>query len=116
MTIPDTPATRGIVSREVLSRCRGAVLLNAGRGKVVDEGALPEALASGRLRGAALDVFETEPLPATSPLWDDERVMISPHISGITTVEGAGAGFLECLAELEAGRLPAWVVDRVRGY
>jgi phosphoglycerate dehydrogenase-like enzyme len=116
LTLPITPATRGIVSRDILSRCRGAVLLNAGRGAVVDEASLPEALDRGWLRGAALDVFETEPLPASSPLWSDPRVMVSPHISGLTTTAGAGDGFLECLADLEAGRLPSWVVDRERGY
>jgi phosphoglycerate dehydrogenase-like enzyme len=116
LALPDTPATRGLFSRDLMSRCRGAVLLNAGRGVVVDEGVLPDALGRGWLRGAALDVFTVEPLPASSPLWDDARVMISPHCSGRTTVEGAVSGFLECLAELEAGRLPQWVVDRKQGY
>jgi len=116
LAVPDTPASRGLFSRDLLSRCRGAVLLNAGRGMVLEEAALPAALDAGWLRGAALDVFATEPLPGDSPLWSDPRVMISPHISGITTVEGAGSGFLECLAELEAGRLPRWTVDRERGY
>ncbi|MBC7894882.1 MAG: D-2-hydroxyacid dehydrogenase [Cytophagaceae bacterium] len=116
LTLPITPATRGLFSRDILSRCRGAVLLNAGRGAVVDEAALSGALDQGWLRGAALDVFETEPLPESSPLWTDVRVMVSPHISGLTTTAGAGDGFLECLAELESGRLPAWVVDRERGY
>ena len=116
LVIPSTPATRGLVSRDVLARCKGAVLLNAGRGAVLDEAALPEALERGWLRAAALDVFEVEPLPAASPLWADPRVIVSPHISGLTTVEGAGAGFLECLASLEGGALPAWVVDREAGY
>ncbi len=116
LVVPDTAQARGIFSRSVLARCDGAVLLNAGRGSTLDEDALTEALDHGRLSGAALDVFTTEPLPATSPLWDDARVMISPHISGVTTVEGAGNGFLECAAELEAARLPKWAVDRERGY
>jgi phosphoglycerate dehydrogenase-like enzyme len=116
LTLPITAATRGLFSRDILSQCRGAVLLNAGRGAVVDESALPEALEQGWLKGAALDVFETEPLPAASPLWSDPRVMISPHISGLTTIEGAGNGFLECLASLERGALPRWAVDRERGY
>ena len=116
VTLPITPATRGLVSRELLSRCRNAVLLNAGRGAVVEGSALPEALEQGWLRGAALDVFEVEPLPGSSPLWNDPRVMVSPHISGPTTIAGAGDGFLECLAELEQGRLPRWTVDRERGY
>jgi phosphoglycerate dehydrogenase-like enzyme len=116
LTLPLTPATRGLVSRALMARCRGAVLLNAGRGAVVEERAIPEALDRGWLRGAALDVFAMEPLPADSPLWSDTRVMVSPHISGLTTVEGAGAGFLACLAMLERGALPRWVVDRGRGY
>lgn len=116
LVIPSTPQTRGLVSRDVLAQCRGAVLLNAGRGAVVDESALPEALERGWLRGAALDVFETEPLPAASPLWSDPRVMVSPHCSGPTTRDGAGIGFLECLADLEAGRPSTWQVDRLAGY
>ena len=116
VAVPDTPASRGLISREVLARCRGAVLLNAGRGSVVDEGALPHALDQGWLRAAALDVFATEPLPADSPLWGDPRVMVSPHISGLTTISGAAHGFLECLESLERGELPKWAVDRERGY
>jgi phosphoglycerate dehydrogenase-like enzyme len=83
---------------------------------VVEETAIPEALANGWLRAAALDVFATEPLPDTSPLWDDPRVLISPHMSGLTTARGAALGFLECLASLEAGKLPRWAIDRARGY
>jgi phosphoglycerate dehydrogenase-like enzyme len=116
LSVPDTPASRGLLSREVLQRCRGAVLLNAGRGAVVDEQAIPEALDAGWLRAAALDVFVTEPLPTSSPLWSDPRVLVSPHISGLTTVDGAADGFLECAASLERGEWPTWVVDRTRGY
>lgn len=116
LSLPDTPATRGLVSRDVLARCRGAVLLNAGRGTVVDEAAIPEALDAGWLRAAALDVFVTEPLPTASPLWSDRRVMISPHISGLTTIDGAASGFLECVESLERGEWPRWTVDRARGY
>lgn len=114
--LPLTDETRGLVNREVLRHCKGAVLMNAGRGPVVDEAALPEALNNGWLRGAALDVFEVEPLPEESPLWLDSRVMISPHIAGLTTVEGAVAGFVECLTDLEHRRAPKWVVSRERQY
>jgi phosphoglycerate dehydrogenase-like enzyme len=116
VTLPLTDDTRGLIGREVLSACRGAVLMNAGRGAVVDESLIPEALERGWLSGAVLDVFETEPLSKDSPLWDDRRVMISPHISGLTTPEGAVQGFVECLEEIEQGRTPARVVDRDRGY
>ena len=115
-TLPLTSETKGLIDRDVLQACRGAVLMNAGRGAVVDETLIPEALDKGWLRGAALDVFDTEPLPAESPLWTDGRVMISPHISGITTTEGAVSGFLECLEALERGERPRWIVNRERQY
>ncbi len=116
VTLPLTPETRGLIGRDVLGACRGALLMNAGRGAVVDEALLPEALDRGWLAGAALDVFATEPLPPDSPLWDDRRVMISPHLSGPTTIEGAVDGFLECLTAIERGERPARAVDRARGY
>ncbi|MBC7844623.1 MAG: D-2-hydroxyacid dehydrogenase [Gemmatimonadaceae bacterium] len=116
LTLPLTPDTRGLVNESVLRACNGAVLMNAGRGAVVDEAVLPRALDAGWIRGAALDVFEVEPLPASSPLWADPRVMISPHVSGLTTIDGAVNGFLECLAIFERGEIPRWIVDRDRGY
>ncbi len=116
VTLPLTAATRGLVGRAVLESCRGAVLMNAGRGPVVDESLIPEALDKGWLRGAALDVFEVEPLPHDSPLWHDPRVLISPHISGPTTPVAALDGFLECLDAIERGVQPATVVDRERQY
>lgn len=116
VTLPLTPETRGLVSGAVLARARGAVLVNAGRGAVVEESAIVPALDAGHLRAAALDVFEEEPLPAGSPLWGDPRVLVSPHISGLTTVAGAADGFVACLAELDRGLVPRWAVDRERGY
>lgn len=115
-SLPDTPSTRGLVSRDLLSKCRGAVLLNAGRGAVVEESAIPEALDKGWLRAVALDVFQVEPLPENSPLWSDSRVLVSPHISGLTTTAGVVNGFVECLELLEKGMTPKWAIDRKRGY
>ena len=76
------PATRGMLSRERLAAMKaGAYLVNTSRGPVVDEAALIDALRSGHLAGAYLDVFETEPLPAESPLWSMPNVLITPHSS-----------------------------------
>ena len=116
LAIPLTQATRGLIGRELMSACRRAVLLNAGRGAVLDEASLPDALDNGWIAGAALDVFEVEPLPTASPLWSDRRVMISPHMSGLTTIRGAIDGFLECLGEIDRGERPKRSVDRERQY
>ncbi len=116
IAVPLTPATRGLVSRSILEACNGVVLINAGRGAVVDEALIPEAIDRGWLSGAALDVFTVEPLPADSPLWSHPRVIISPHCSGPHSVDAEVAGFLECLAEIERGERPARAVDRDRGY
>ena len=80
VTVPSTPETHRLLNAEAISTIkRGAYFVNVGRGKVVDEGALIEALKSGCLSGAALDVFEEEPLPEESPLWELSHVIISPH-------------------------------------
>ena len=73
---------------------RGAVLVNIARGGVVDEAALLIALEKGWIGGAALDVFEHEPLPADSPLWTMENVMISPHVAGFTS------RYFDCIFDL----------------
>lgn len=116
LALPLTTSTRGLIDRRILANCRDVILINAGRGAVVDESMIPVALDAGWLSGAALDVFEVEPLPPGSPLWTDPRVMVSPHLSGPTTVDATVAGFVECLASVERGETPKWVVDRRREY
>ncbi len=81
LTLPLNENTRGLFDAERFRQMkRGAYLINVARGGVVQESALCDALASGHLAGAGLDVTEVEPLPAESPLWDDPKVMISPHV------------------------------------
>lgn len=83
--VPLTPATSGLVSAERLRRMKpDAVLVNTSRGGVVDEAALAAALRAGRLGGAALDVFETEPLPVGTPLAGCPNLLLTPHIAGLT--------------------------------
>lgn len=82
LTIPLTEQTRHLISGEMLKKMKtGALLVNIARGAVVDTGALIEALRSGSLGGAVLDVFEEEPLAPDSPLWELENVIITPHVS-----------------------------------
>ena len=85
LAAPTTPATTGLINAERLSHMKPeAVLINVGRGSLVDEAALAVALRSQRIGGAALDVFEQEPLPANSPLWDLENLLLTPHTAGLT--------------------------------
>ena len=82
ISAPLTEHTHHMISRKQLENMRSsAFLINVGRGAVVDESALLTALSSGQLAGAALDVFETEPLPVESPVWSNNRIIVSPHMS-----------------------------------
>lgn len=88
LAAPDTPQTKNIIdSRRLRLLSPWAVVINIGRGSLIDEGALTEMLESGRIRGAALDVFATEPLPTTSRLWDLPNVIISPHSASTVGAE-----------------------------
>ena len=90
--LPLTPATRGILNRRLFSELRrdgplgGAVLINAGRGELQVGADIVAALDAGDLQAASLDVFETEPLPADSPLWELDNVIITPKVGGMTDV------------------------------
>ncbi len=119
LAAPLTPATRGVIGRAELSLMpRHAILVNLGRGALVDEAALIETLAEGRIAGAALDVFQEEPLPEASALWAMPQVIATPHISGL------GPRFWERTCELFARNLRHWlagepldnVVDKRAGY
>lgn len=97
ISTPLTEETRGLISRERIGLLpAGSIVVNVGRGPVIDESALIDALESGRLAGAALDVFEVEPLPADSPLWDREDVLVSPHSAATLPSENAAIVDLFC--------------------
>ncbi len=114
---PLTKKTRGLIDAEALAAMRpGAWLLNIGRGAVVDETALMQALHERRIAGAILDVFPSEPLPAEHPLWGLDNVVITPHVAGPSTAEEIAPVFNDNLARDLAGRPLRHIVDRKRGY
>ena len=104
MILPATPETASALDAGVLALLPPhAWLVNVGRGSTVDESAVLAAIRAGRLAGAALDVFETEPLPADSPLWDEPAVIVSPHAAGGRPI-GAAERIAENLAALLENR------------
>jgi phosphoglycerate dehydrogenase-like enzyme len=119
LAAPSTAETRGLIDRAALARMKaGAVLVNVARGDLVDDDALVDALASRRLRGAALDVFAREPLPPDSPLWALPNVLITPHVSATSTAfwRRQTELIVENVRRYLAGERLRNVVDKRAGY
>jgi glyoxylate/hydroxypyruvate reductase A len=120
--LPLTPETRGILNRDLFAKLardgalNGPFLVNAGRGGLQVEADIVEALDAGVLQGATLDVFETEPLPASSPLWRHPRVTVTPHVAADSDPRRLVRNVVRQIERHEAGLPFEHVVDRARGY
>ncbi len=118
---PLTPETRHMISDAQFAAMKpSAIVINVGRGPVIDERALERALQEGKIRGAALDVFEVEPLSAESPLWDMDNVLISPHCTDRTKdpdwLDLSAQVFVENFRRFQTGQPMENIVDKRAGY
>lgn len=115
--LPSTPVTVNLLSGDRLQACRsGTVLINIGRGDVIDEASLVRAVERGWIAGAVLDVFPKEPLPENSPLWDLPGVTITPHVASRGFPRGITDIFMDNLARYRSGAPLNYLVDWERGY
>jgi glyoxylate/hydroxypyruvate reductase A len=122
--LPLTPDTRGLLGRDLFARWRrdnhmgGPILINAGRGGLQVEADILAALDAGTLAAASLDVFETEPLPTTSPLWSHPEVIITPHCAADSDAEALARVIVDGVRRETAGEglAPDVLVDRRAGY
>jgi phosphoglycerate dehydrogenase-like enzyme len=119
LSAPVTPETTGMIGRKQLAAMkRRACLVNVGRGQLIDEPALVDALRDHKISGAALDVFDQEPLPPESPLWDFEDLLITPHTAGMAEKlwERQYALFSENIRRYLSGQPLLAIVDKKAGY
>ena len=119
ITLPLTPETHHLVGEKLLRAMkRGSYLINVARGQIVDEQALTTALKDGWIAGAGLDVFEAEPLPPSSELWNLPNVIISPHMSAISPyyMDRAIAVFCENLTRFAQGKELLFEVNWDTGF
>ena len=117
LLMPLTPDTTNVLNARRLALLpQGAVIINPGRGPLIDDDALLAALDSGAIGHATLDVFRVEPLPPEHRYWAHPRVTVTPHIAADTRVTSACKVLVENIRRGEAGEPFLYLVDRVRGY
>ena len=115
--LPNTPSTKQLISADVFEHLqKSAVLINVGRGNTVDEDALATALRDGILRAAVIDVFDTEPLPSHSPLWELENAYVTPHNSAPTFPRDIADIFCDNYKRFRSREPLKYLIDLERGY
>ncbi len=115
--LPLTTSTKKLFTKEIFMKMpKGAYFINAGRGEQIDEAGLLDAVQTGHLSGAALDVFCEEPLPNAHPFWNEQKISIWPHVAAQTNPETVIEQIMESIYAIKSGRIPKNVVDPIRQY
>lgn len=115
--LPLTPETRGILNKKLFAALpKGAYVINVARGGHLIEDELIAAIDSGHLAGATLDVFQTEPLPETSPLWKHPKITVTPHVAAISDPRAMARVVVDGIAQQKSGKPIDNIVDFARGY
>lgn len=115
--LPLTTSTKRLFTKNIFMKMpKGAYFINAGRGEQIDEIALLDAVGSGHLSGAALDVFCEEPLPKNHPFWNEKKISIWPHVAAQTNPETVVEQIIESIHAVKSGQTPKNIVDPFRQY
>ena len=117
LLLPLTERTKAIINSETLKVVKdGAVLINAGRGGLIEDSDLLKALDSGKLSECTLDVFNEEPLPPEHPFWFHDKVTVTPHISAPTRLKSSIKSILKNIGRINRGLQPIGLVEKERHY
>ncbi len=117
LLLPDTPKTEHVINAQTLGHMpKGGFILNPGRGPQIEDAALIDAMNTGHLAGATLDVFRTEPLPQDHPFWGHPKITVTPHIASATRTNTAAASLVDNIIRCENGQPMLNQVDRSAGY
>ena len=117
LLLPLTDETANIINSSTLKKIPpGSVIINPGRGHLIDDSALLESIETGQIHHATLDVFREEPLPKTHPYWNNPKVTVTPHIASVTRADTSCKVITENIIRGEAGQSFLYQVDRVKGY
>ena len=117
LLLPLTEKTKTIINSDSLKIVKtGAILINAGRGGLIEDNDLLKALDSGKLSGCTLDVFNEEPLPPEHPFWSHDKVTVTPHISAPTRLKSSIQSILANISRIKEGLQPIGLVEKKRSY
>ncbi len=114
--LPLTRKTRGLIDEKIFKKLTNCMLINVGRANTINEEDLISALSNNNIRKAVLDVFEKEPLEQSSPIWENSKCIVTPHLSGPTTIKDITESFIIAYNQLKTGMVNSQFINKEKGY